>query len=170
MNDFSAYTRIVRKYIKKVHNVRVRRLSIPGDFLGDLNGIEIRVDPSLNAEEEFFTIAHLFGHTVQWNLGKCFAEIRPPADEKKLEQLVCYETEAAAYSMQVLLDCGFEFLGQWLSDYSAADLRYLTYYYRTGEKRSVQGFWVSGEPRLAPLKVPPFKARAIKWRWEGIVL
>lgn len=47
------------------------------------------------AEERFFLLGHLFGHTVQWNVDlDAVAEADLPA-------IIAYERQAAAYALQL---------------------------------------------------------------------
>ena len=81
-----------------------------------------------------------------------------------------YEREACGYSMRLLIDAGFGGLAQWLSDFSSADLRHLLHFYATGEQLGARRSWRSGEPVMAPLDIPPFEAKVLRWRWDGVVV
>jgi len=65
---------------------------------------------------------------------------------------------------------GIRSLDQWLSDYTATDLAYLSHYYRTGEKGSFWDFAVSGAPLLLPIAVPEFRPVRKAFRMDGIVI
>jgi hypothetical protein len=41
---------------------------IPDPLTGDLDGLQIHIDYTLNPEQRLFLRAQLFGHTVQWNV------------------------------------------------------------------------------------------------------
>jgi hypothetical protein len=63
-----------REVFDRVEATIERRWEIPvviGDvvdpFTGDLDGAHIAVDYDQPCEDALFIIAHLFGHTVQWN-------------------------------------------------------------------------------------------------------
>jgi len=45
---------------------------------GDLNGAEIHIDEAVTAEQRLFLLAHLFGHTVQWNTSDKAYELGQP--------------------------------------------------------------------------------------------
>ena len=62
---------IVEKYLEERYELPVVITDVPHPFTGDLDGAEIRVDYDLSAEESVFILAHLFGHTVQWNRQRC---------------------------------------------------------------------------------------------------
>lgn len=162
----------VRERVTARYGVVCVRALIAADYLGDLNGAEIRIGNLLDAEDSLFMLAHLFGHTVQWNT-QGIQEFDLPVgkvDEATKAAVTAYEREAARYAMGLLVEAGFENLGPWLADFSAADLRYLHNFYETGERREVEDFWRIGEPLIAPLEIPSFTPRPLKWRWDGVVV
>src|SRR4030095_16174851 len=57
-------------YIERRYGVPVIINDVPDPFTGDLDGSEIHVDYANELETAVFIIAHLFGHTVQWNLSE----------------------------------------------------------------------------------------------------
>jgi len=61
------------KHLQARYSVSVEVASIESSLKGDLDGIRILVADHNTDEERFFLAAHLFGHTVQWNLS---AELR----------------------------------------------------------------------------------------------
>jgi hypothetical protein len=132
------------------------------------------VDHDQDVESALFIIAHLFGHTVQWNTSEAARAIGyrlyVNASEEELRLLTEYEIVACRYSIQLFHDAGVEDLDQWLSDFSACDLRYLMHFYRTGEKRPPMSFWEDGTQRLEPLPIPAFTPHKWVSRWEGIVV
>ena len=163
---------VIRRYLETTYGVRVAWAPIPAGFYGDLNGAEIRIAEGLGGEDELFMLLHLFGHTVQWNL-QGILDLDPaagPLSEEEIATVLRYEREACAYSVRVLLDTGFADLAPWLSDLSAADLRHLLHFYSTGESLGARHFWRAGEPPMAPLDIPPFTPKVLRWRWEGIVV
>jgi len=164
----------VQEHIERNYHVRVITRDIPVPLLGDLNGAEIHIHTALMAEQRLFLLAHLFGHTVQWNVSRDAFEIgrprRPPVDEALLPSLMAYEREAAAYGMALLHEIGIREADQWLSDYSACDLAYLEHYYRTGEKRAPLTFWRTGTPLVGPRAIPPFTPQRLVFRSSGVVI
>src|SRR5678816_1996427 len=95
---------IVEPYIETRYGVPVIIKDVPDPFTGDLDGSEIHVDYANDIESAVFIIAHLFGHTVQWNLSEYARRIgteaqQNPTDEK-LAELEIYEREACRYSLQ----------------------------------------------------------------------
>ena len=168
-----AFNRLER-HVETKYGIPIRIRDVPSPFTGDLDGAEIHVDYDEDIESALFIIAHLFGHTVQWNTDEKAREIGyklyPNPSEEMLRRLHEYEYEACRYSMQLFHEAGVEDLDQWLSDYSACDFRYLEHFYKTGEKPPFKRFWQDGAPRLEPKPIPPF--HPTKWvsRWEGIVV
>ncbi|MEA2325931.1 MAG: hypothetical protein QOE68_890 [Thermoanaerobaculia bacterium] len=65
----------VEKYLEERYELPVVITDVPHPFTGDLDGAEIRGDYDLSAEESVFILAHLFGHTVQWNRSAADREI-----------------------------------------------------------------------------------------------
>src|SRR4029450_524408 len=115
-------------------------------------------------------MAHLFGHTVQWNLSEKAREIgyvvpKNPTPEA-LRVIEEYELEACRYSLQLFHEAGVHDLDQWLSDFAACDYAYLEHFYTMGEKAPFRTFWRDGRPLLAPLAIPAF--HPTKWgsRWR----
>jgi hypothetical protein len=165
---------LVEPYIERRYGVPVTISAVPNPFTGDLDGAEIKVDHDQEIESAVFIIAHLFGHTVQWNTSPKAREIGyrlyVDATEEELAALVEYELVACRYSIQLFHEAGVHDLDQWLSDFSACDLAYLLHFYRTAEKRPMMSFWQDGTPRLEPLPIPEFTPQKWVARWEGIVV
>lgn len=165
---------VLEHHIEHVYSVPVRIRDVPNPFTGDLDGAEIHVDYAEDIESALFIIAHLFGHTVQWNTDVAAREIGyrlyPNPSEEMLQRLHDYEHEACRYSMQLFHDAGVRDLDQWLSDYSACDFAYLVDFYRTNVKKPFKAFWKNGAPLLTAKPIPTF--HPTKWvsRWEGIVV
>lgn len=161
-------------FIERRYGLPVVIGDVPDPFKGDLDGARIEVDYDQTWEEALFLIAHLFGHTVQWNtdararaVGSTL--VRNPSDEL-LAELHRYEETAARYSLQLFHDACVRDLDAWMADFAACDWAYLSHFYRTGEKRPFRSFWVEGMPPIAPLPIPSF--RPLRWiaRSEGIVV
>lgn len=165
---------VLEKHVETKYGIPILIRDVPNPFTGDLDGAEIHVDYAEDIESALFIIAHLFGHTVQWNTDEAAREIGyklyPNADPEMMKRLHAYEFEACRYSMQLFHEAGVRDLDQWLSDYSACDFRYLANFYRTGEKPTFKTFWCEGSPLLEPKAIPPF--HPTKWvsRWDGIVV
>jgi hypothetical protein len=165
---------ILEKHVETKYGIPILIKDVPNPFTGDLDGSEIHVDYAEDIESALFIIAHLFGHTVQWNTDEKAREIGyklyPNPDEEMLKKLHAYEYEACRYSMQLFHEAGVGELDQWLSDYSACDFAYLTHFYKTGQKPAFKTFWKTGSPLLAPKQIPAFIPTKWVSRWEGIVV
>jgi hypothetical protein len=161
-------------YIERRYGVPVIINDVPDPFSGDLDGSEIHVDYDVDVENAVFIIAHLFGHTVQWNLSeynrRIGSEVQQNPSEEKLAELEAYEREACRYSLQLFHDAGVHDLDQWVSDFAACDFAYLRHFYKTGEKRPFRSFWKDGQPLLEPLAIPEFYPKRWIARWQGIVV
>ena len=156
------------------YGVPVRWVDVPQPFKGDLDGSQILIDTDNDTENATFMVAHLFGHTIQWNLsdrareiGGAVAATPTPALMAELED---YELTAARYGLTLLLEVGAEDLRPWYSDYSACDFRYLKLFYATGEKKPFKSFWQDGQPLLEPLEIPDFEPKQWKMRFDGVVI
>lgn len=164
----------VQQQIEQFYGVKVVTRDIPDPLTGDLDGLEIHIDQAVTAEQRLFLLAHLFGHTVQWNADPGAFEIgrqyRPPVDEPLFPKIIEYELEAARYGLELCHEaevCGIE---QWFSAYTACDQKYLLHFYRTGEKRDFSSFW-SGDVALVQAKpIPPFTPTRRTFRMDGIVI
>jgi len=165
---------LVERRIEDRWGIPVVIKDVPNPFTGDLDGAEIHVDHENDLEDAVFIIAHLFGHTVQWNVSPEARDIgmtpRATWSDEDLARLRVYEEEACRYSMQLFHDCGIRELDQWLSDFAACDYAYLEHVYRTGERRSAREFWRDGAPRLTPLAIPEFHPTRWLSRWSGVVV
>ena len=161
-------------YLEDAYQMRVITRDIPDPLTGDLDGATIHVDYLLNAEERLFLVAHLFGHTVQWNLSPEGYELgrpqQPPVEPGLLAQLSAYENEAAAYALALLHSVDIRDLDPWFSDYTACDLAYLRHYYVTGEKGRFLDFWEGDAALIAPCEVPNFTPTRRPPRADGIVI
>jgi len=161
-------------YIEERYGVPVIIKDVPDPFTGDLDGSEIHVDYDNDVEAAVFIIAHLFGHTVQWNLSEYARrigyEVQQNPSEEKLAELEAYEREACRYSLQLFHDAGVRDLDQWIADFAACDFAYLRHFYKTGEKRAFRTFWKEGQLLLEPQAIPEFCPTRWFARWQGIVV
>ena len=164
----------VEKYVERKYGVPVVISDVTNPFTGDLDGAEIRIDHDLTLEEATFILAHLFGHTIQWNLSAeardMGARTQANPTDAMIEALHRYEVEACRYSVQLFHDAGVRDLDQWLSDFAACDFEYLRDFYKTGQKRPFFSFWKAGAPLLKPLPIPEFHPTQWMSRWQGVVV
>jgi hypothetical protein len=174
MMQFAGYCRRVEQHIETVYGVRVVTRDIPDPLTGDLNGAEIHIDYAATPEERLFLLAHLFGHTVQWNIDADAYDLgrprQPPVSADCLPALMDYERDAACYAVGLLHEIGITATDQWFADYAACDAAYLRHFYETGEKREFRSFWREGNPLIEGKKVPRFVPTIRSWRGDGIVI
>jgi hypothetical protein len=165
---------VLERHIELHFGIPVRIRDVPNPFTGDLDGAEIHVDFAEDVESALFIIAHLFGHTVQWNTSEAARELGyrlfPDPSEELLQRLFAYELEACQFSMQLFHEAGVTDLDQWLSDYSACDFAFLVDFYRTNQKKDFRSFWRDGAPLLTPKPIPHFQPTKWVSRWAGIVV
>ncbi|HUQ90914.1 MAG TPA: hypothetical protein VM120_04470 [Bryobacteraceae bacterium] len=174
MIPFREHCATVQQHVEGRYGIRVVIRDVPDPLTGDLDGCEIHIDHAVTAEERLFLLAHLFGHTVQWNASPRALEIgqvhQPPVAESLLPDIMEYEREAAGYALSMLRETGITQLDQWLSDYTACDMAYLKHYYRTGEKLAFSSFWRDATEPLQPVPIPSFVPAARTFRRDGIVI
>jgi hypothetical protein len=171
---FADYCTAVQDHIERRYGLHVVTRDIPDPLTGDLDGIEIQIDYAVTAEQRLFLLAHLFGHTVQWNVNPAAFELgkqyRPPVDEKFFPEIIAYELEAARYGLFLLHEVAIFDLDAWFSAYTASDQAYLLHFYRTGEKGEFRDFWPAKAPLLEPQLVPQFTPTKRAFRMDGIVI
>jgi hypothetical protein len=154
----------------------VKKLNI--SITGDFNGIEILVRDDLPQEMKLFILAHLFGHTIQFNTSQKLRKLGMTqfgphnVSEKILRKIKNYESDASRYALQLFHDLGIHTLDQWISDWVAADWHYLSELYTSGEKSNLSKSFILnfkskyltyGTPPLTPLAIPPFTPQ----KWES---
>ena len=165
---------IVEEHIERRYALPVIIGDVPDPFTGDLDGARIDVDYDLSAEDALFIIAHLFGHTVQWNTDEAARRIGSvpvsDASEEFLEKLREYELVACRYSLQLFHDAGIHDLDQWMFDFAACDSAYLMHFYRTGEKVPFRELWQEKMPSIEPLAIPDFVPTRWVARSDGVVI
>jgi hypothetical protein len=173
-NDFARYCELVQSRIEGIYALKVVTRDIPDPLTGDLDGLEIHIDYAVTAEQRLFLLAHLFGHTVQWNLNPDAFELgrqyKPPVDETLFPAVLEYEMEAAQYGLELCHQAGVTGIEQWFSNYTASDQKYLLHFYRTGEKGEFASFWVEDAQLVEPKKIPPFAPKKRTFRTDGVVI
>src|SRR5690349_17947768 len=121
MRPFAGYCAELEKHLSSRYGIPVVTRDIPDPLTGDLNGAEIHIDCAVTAEQRLFLLAHLFGHTVQWNTDEHkFALGRPqtpPVRGDLLGELLDYEREAASYGLALLHEAGIISADEWYCDY-----------------------------------------------------
>jgi len=171
---FAEHSKRVEEFLLSRYGIAVVTRDIPDPLTGDLDGLEIHVDCLLTAEERLFLVAHLFGHTVQWNVSPAAFQIgrqyRPPVREDLFPEILAYEQEAARYGLFLLQEAGISDADDWFSAYSACDQAYLLDYYRTGDKGRFRDFWPETASRIEPKQVPAFLPARRTFRMDGVVI
>jgi hypothetical protein len=174
MIDFANDCQQLQQHMENAYGIRVITRDIPYPLTGDLNGAEIHVDEAVTPEQRLFLLAHLFGHTVQWNTTEGAYELgqpqQPPVDEALLPSLMEYERQAARFAQALLHEIGITAADQWFADYAACDAAYLRHFYVTGEKREFLSFWQEGAPLVEPQLIPRFTPSMRAFRSDGIVI
>jgi hypothetical protein len=174
MIPFAEYSAKVEQHIEEAYGVHVVTRDVPDPLIGDLNGAEIHIDFAVTPEQRLFLLAHLFGHTVQWNVRPEAFELgqprQPPVNRDALPMLMDYEREAARYALGLFHEIGITGADQWLSDYAACDNAYLNHFYVTGDKREFLSFWREGTPLIDAQPVPSFVPIRRVFRSDGIVI
>ena len=174
MTDFKKAYDLVERRVEDVYGIPVSISDVLDPNTGDFDGVRIAIDWNQDLESALFVLVHLFGHTVQWNISEEYRRIGTDLSigkgEKELQAIYAYEKNATRYSLQLMHDAQVRDLDRWVSDWWAADWRYLEHYYRTGEKRSFLSFWHDHCPRLEPLPIPVFRPARRVFRRDGIVI
>jgi hypothetical protein len=164
----------MEEYIERRYSVQVVISDVTDPFTGDLDGESIAVDYDQSSEDALFIMAHLLGHTVQWNTSPRAREIGTTpvtsATEEFLDELAAYEKQACRYSLQLFHDAGIGDLDPWVSDFAACDSAYLMHFYRTGKKLPFRSFWREGMPLIEPLAIPAFQPSRWLSRSGGVVV
>lgn len=145
---------------------------------GTVTGAEICLAADLPPEQAVFVLAHLFGHTVQWNtsaeqravgLMPDWPEHTP--DRRELGQFRAYEREATEYALGLVEQAGLggpDGLGPWLAACWDGDWRYLMASFHAGRYPSSWSAFVRTDvapTRLRPRRVPSFSPR--EWGTRG---
>ena len=171
---FAEYFARVQERLEHTYSIRVVIRDIPEPLIGDLDGLEIHIDQAVTQEQRLFLLAHLFGHTVQWNLSPEAFEIgrhyKPPVEEQLFPKIIEYELEAARYGLELCHEAGVRGIEDWFSAYTACDQKYLLHFYRTGEKGDFRSFWSNDAPLVQPKLIPPFTPAKRALRMDGIVI
>jgi hypothetical protein len=171
---FSDYCIRVEQFLADHYGIKVVTRDITDPLTGDLDGLQIHIDYLASAELRLFLLAHLFGHTVQWNVNPGAFDIgkqyKPPIADELFPAVLAYEREAAEYGLFLLHQAGVTEIDTWFSAYSACDQAYLIDYYRTAEKHDFHSFWRDDMALLEAKAVPPFTPTRRSFRMDGVVI
>jgi hypothetical protein len=149
------------RHIERRYGIDVRIGDVLDPNTGDFNGLEIQLDYAQSLESALFVLIHLFGHTVQWCISDEYRriglDVSLPKPESEMPRIFEYERDAARYSLQLLHDVGIDDLDRWVSDWFHADWKYLSHFYRTGERLDFASLIAPGAGELlTPLSIPEF--------------
>jgi hypothetical protein len=151
------------------YGIRVYVGDVRDPNTGTFDGAEIGIDWANDVETSLFVLAHLFGHTVQWNTVASYRTIDaravPGAPAEVIEEARLYEQNASRLGMTLLHEAGVTGRDQWISDWWASDWRYLSTYYATGRLPDWQSCRVMGQPLLLPLSIPAFQPNRYQPRY-----
>lgn len=171
---FAEYCASIEHLLTNRYGIAVITRDIPDPLTGDLDGLEIHIDYAATPEQRLFLLAHLFGHTVQWNVDPGMFELgrqyKPPVPEELFPGILTYEQEAACYGLSLLHEAAMKSVDEWFSRYSACDQAYLLDFYRTGEKHDFQSFWRETVTLLVPKPIPSFTPTRRRFRMDGVVI
>ena len=154
--DFQKVRRTVESYGIRVYIDDLRKPNT-----GIFDGMEIGIEAANEPELSLFVLAHLFGHTVQWNTVPSYrtidARIQPGASSELLEEARRYEQEACRIGLSLLRHSQVWGREQWISDWCASDWSYLSAFYATGRLPDWHAHRILNQPLLEPLLIPDFK-------------
>jgi hypothetical protein len=153
----------------EAYGVRVYIGDVVDPNTGTFDGAEIGIDWANDLELSLFVLAHLFGHTVQWNTVPAYrtidTRVRPGAAPEVIEEARVYEQNASRLGLQLLHEAGVTDRDQWISDWWASDWKYLSTYYATGKLPEWNSCRSVGHERIVPMPIPPFTPRRIYSRY-----
>lgn len=171
MRDFQEAFNLVVDRIEVRYGVDVEIDDVLDPNTGDFDGLRIKLDYDQDLESAFFVLVHLFGHTVQWNVSEEFRilgrETSVGKTNEQLARIYDYERDATSYSIALMHEAGILDLDQWISDWWAADWKFLVQFYRNGERLNVASLIKPGSAeRLTALAIPEFHPQAWVSRWS----
>ena len=170
-DDLAAIYNQIEWYIERRFGVLVSIAQVVAPNTGDFDGAQIQVHFDQDIEQALFILIHLFGHTVQWNISAEYREVGHDLSigkgPEQLAKIYDYEKNATRMSLQLMHEAGITDLDQWLSDWWAADWRYLEHYYKTGEKLDFRKLLEPGKATpLTPIAIPDFTPQKWLSRWS----
>jgi len=124
ITEFRAASNAVTTHLHARYGISVVVTSIQPPLKCDLDGSRILVADHNTHEEWLFSVAHLFGHTVQWNvsaeLGRLGMTMPVEPTRDQIDTLEACKREPFRYSQQAVHEAGVSGLDQWLADFSPA--------------------------------------------------
>lgn len=166
--DYRAIFQVLVKQIETTYSLKVNVGPVTGSYTGQFDGREIWVDLDRDPEEALFILVHLFGHTVQWNLDEQLRQLglaNSGVREDDLPRIYQYERQASQLGLALLEESGEFRLARWLTDCFGADWKFLSHFYRTGEKLRFGLKEGADEPLLSSVAIPRFTPQ--RWPPRG---
>ena len=170
--DFRAVFYALAEHIQRAYSLKVNVGPVVGSYTGQFDGKELWVDLDKEPEEAVFILAHLFGHTVQWNLDEQMRLLglanTVEVTEQDLRRIYEYEREASQLGLALLEETNEFRLARWLTNRFGADWKFLAHYYRTGGKEKIRfDSETAGadEPLLTSIPIPRFTPQ--RWPMRG---
>ena len=162
----------VKAYASDKLNLVVRESSDLGQYnTGEFDGVEIVLAKQLDWETKLYVLLHCLGHTYQWNTDADLRGVgldRTPdaSDPIVLRRIKVYEEDASRHGLWVLRQIGVPAAeaDQWVSDWFAADWRWLEHYYTTGERLPYRDMFRSGSELIFPLAMGAFTPERFEMR------
>jgi len=175
--DFAKNLHKCEKTVKEMGLVIHYTHNLDPFFKGDLDGKRIFIGDHLHAEEKLFSLVHLAGHSVQWNINELLrnlgSELYLHPDDKLLKKLQTYEWQANCYGLAILHNAGIFNLDKWLSKKYILDMLYLTHFYKTGKKLKRITKLAKAYPfkrKLTVIPIPSFIPAAGERTRNGLVI
>ena len=173
---FTEIYQTLETYVEATYDLDIITEQLPVDITGDFDGKVIKITNNLGPQLALFTLIHIVGHCIQWNIDP---ELRAlgltdfrtePATEADLLRVHSYEDQASSYGITLLHEVGITYLDQWVSDGAAADWKYLQDLYRRGKEVMQQdpfsgAYHIYGTPLLKPLPIPQFIPKVYESRF-----
>ena len=171
---FAEYCGRVERHLESAHGIRVVTRDIPDPLTGDLDGAEIHIDCAVSPGAAVVPAGTPFRSHGAVERGSRRVRDGQAAGAAGRRGTAAghyrLRAEAACYALSMLHRIGIVDIDGWFCDYTACDMAYLMYYYRTGEKRAFLNFWRDGTPAIEPKAVPRFVPVKPVFRLDGIVI
>jgi hypothetical protein len=176
--DYSSVFDAFKSAVEGGYGLKVQMKELDSSITGDFDGVQIFIRSDLPEEMKLFILGHLFGHTIQFNTSEESRKIGLTyfgphnITPEMLEKIQQYENDASRYAMQLFHNLKRGDLDQWLSDWVAADWKYLKELYTSGRKSDFSASFIAnfkptyftyGGELLTPLSIPTFKPQ----KWES---
>lgn len=165
VEEFTACRQVIQTKYKVPVTCALTINNNPGIF----DGRRIIIFAYLDPETKLFVLAHIFGHTVQWNVSEEARKIgfdsTPGKKEDELGPIFHYERDASRIGLSLMHECGVVERDQWLADWFRADWLFLKHFYLTGLLLEPKNLFIAGAGApLDPLPISNFEPKAFEPR------